>query len=203
MARLMKKAIPLVAQVLAGEQPTKENGTKKRFALTIAERELLAKNRQLEEAVALFLDPEVDRTNRQIAEQLGMSLDKLKRMMQTEAFRDLYEAQLVDIGHSPRLKQARASIDELLPLATRVVRNILTDPNAPPGVRLKAAEKILEYAPKDNGVGDQVKEFTAFLAVFQNKTDKVTVTVPNEYADAMKRFAEPEIVDAEVTELPG
>jgi len=202
MARLQEKARPSVKVILDGDQPRLANG-KRRLNLSIPQRELLAKNRQVEEAVALFLDPEIDRTNRQIADALGISLASLKRLTQTEQFRDIYEAALVDIGHSPRLKNVRASIDEMLPVAARVIRNILIDPNAPAGVRLKAATSILEYAPKDGGGGDQIKEFTAFLATFGEKSkERVTISVPNDYAAAMKQFADPDTVDAVVTELP-
>ncbi|MCX6064777.1 MAG: hypothetical protein NT121_03355, partial [Chloroflexi bacterium] len=139
----------------------------------------------------------------QIAQTLGLSLASLKRLTQTEEFRDIYENTLVDIGHSPRLKSTRTSIDEMLPVAARVIRNLLTDPNTPPGVKLKAAQHILEYAPKDGGSGDQVKEFQAFLSAFADKArETVRVTVPDAYQDAMKQFADPDVIDAVVEELP-
>jgi hypothetical protein len=200
MPRKTKTTKPEVESILSGVQLSTSNG-KKRFQITAPQRELLAKNREVEEAVALFLDPEVDRTNRQIAEQLGMSVPALKRLMQTELFRDTYEEALVDIGHSPRLKNVRTAIDEMLPMAARVIRNIMNDPDAPPGVRLKAAQNILEYAPKDNGGGDQVKEFAAFLLSFKDKSDAVKITVPTAYADAMRQFADDNVVDATSVEI--
>jgi len=200
MARV-KRAKPVVTEILNGIQPLRSNG-KRRLLLTTDQRELLEQNRQAEELVSLFLDPDQDRTNRQIAEAMGMSLSKMKRLTQTDAFRDAYEATIVEIGHSPRLKNVRSSIDEMLPVAARVMRSILLDPTAPAGVRLKAATTILEYAPKEAGSGDQIKEFQNFLSTFATKANAVTVTVPDSYSEAMKQFADLDVVDAVAVDLP-
>jgi len=187
--------------LLEGQRPDIGNG-RTRITLTATQREQLARNRQIEEAVAMFLDLDVDRTNAQIADQLGLSKDQLKRLTQTDDFRRIYESALIEVGHSPRLGLTKQAIDEMLPLAARTVRSIMTDGGAPAGVRLKAAELVLGYAEiKGNAQQNQVEAFKNFMSAMNvrqlDQQGSLDFAVPAEFTSALADF-----VDGEAVEIP-
>src|SRR5512140_3592243 len=94
--------------------------------LTQDEREELAENLLIERAVSMFLDLEQDRTWKQISEELGISISELKRLTRKPKFQQIYDQATVAIGHDPRLQAVSSAMSDLLPLAYRELRSLLT-----------------------------------------------------------------------------
>jgi hypothetical protein len=75
----------------------------------------------------------------------------IKDLTKTQEFIDIYDQHFAELGHDPRLKSAQAAIVDLLPLAVRELRELLTDTDVPASVRFRAIEKVIEL----NGIGPQ------------------------------------------------
>ena len=178
--------------------------------LTIGERQDLAENLQIEQAVAMFLDLEQDRTWKQIAEELGISVSELKRLTRKPEFQKIYDQTTVAIGHDPRLQAVTSSLPDLLPIAFRGLKAMLTGADIRDDVKLKAIIKVLELnqVGKDQGVEDP-RELSNFLSVHNIRVDGdviVNMGVPEEFQAAFRKFTGTDIVDAAVrspdTEAP-
>ncbi len=122
---------------------------RRKIKLNSQERAIFSKQQQIETAVMLFLDIEKDHTWEEIAGELGISVQSLKDLTKTQQFVDVYDQHFAELGHDPRLKSAQAAIVDLLPLAVRELRELLTDGDVPASVRFRAIEKIIEL----NGIG--------------------------------------------------
>jgi len=109
MARKSKRTDDL----LQGRQEVTEEG-RRHVNLTVGERHDLAENLQVEQAVAMFLDLTQDRTYAEIAQALDMSVAGLKRLTQTDAFKQVYADVLPGVGHDPRLEISRAALRDLV-----------------------------------------------------------------------------------------
>lgn len=169
---------------------------KRKLMLTQAERDTLTRNQMIERAVTLYLDLEEARSQREIADELGITVAELKYMTQSEEFKVVYEEYFSELGHDPRLKATRAGLVDLLPLAYSRFRGILESPTTPATVLLKAVEKVLELngvKPQAGKVSDR-KELADFLGSEVNLT-QVNITVSDEYKEALDEVIEGQIVE--------
>jgi hypothetical protein len=123
---------------------------KRHINLNKRERKNLAHQKMVETAVALFLDLENDHTWQSIADDLKISLVYLKQITKTQEFMDRYNEHFVELGHDPRLRVAQAAMADLLPLAVRQLRGLLTEERVPHTVRLSAIREVF----KMNGIED-------------------------------------------------
>jgi hypothetical protein len=124
---------------------------RRKIKLNSQERAIFSRSQMIETAVRLFLDIEQDHTWEEIAGELGISILALKDLTKTQEFIDVYDQHFAELGHDPRLRSAQAAIVDLLPLAVRELRELLTDGDVPASVRFRAIEKIIEL----NGIGPQ------------------------------------------------
>jgi hypothetical protein len=122
---------------------------RRQISLTAAERRGFTRSEQIETAVRLFLDLERDHSWEEIAQELGISVMALKDLTKTEAFIETYDQHFAELGHDPRLKSAQAAIVDLLPMAVRELRMLLSGGDVPASVKFRAIEKVIEL----NGVG--------------------------------------------------
>ena len=81
---------------------------RRQIQLRAHERRDIQQQRLFEGAAALFLDLDQKHTWRQIADELGISLSKLKDLTKSEEFEDVYNALLADISHDPRYRATQA-----------------------------------------------------------------------------------------------
>jgi len=125
-----------------------EDGRRK-IKLRQEERALFNRQQMIERAVILFLDTQEDHSWEEIATDLGISVMALKDLTKTQDFMDAYDSHFAELGHDPRTKGARAALADMLPLAVRQLRSLLTAGDTPASVKIKAIEKIFEL----NGVG--------------------------------------------------
>ena len=103
----MSNRKPTNDETLQGALAVRNN--RRHLNLNRGEREALLRQRTIEQAVALFLDLENDRSWAEIAAELDMSVSSLKRLSQSPDFMTVYEDALATIGHDPRLMSVTAS----------------------------------------------------------------------------------------------
>jgi predicted transcriptional regulator len=162
------------------------------------ERRALKRREICEKACVMFLDLDNIYTYKDIAEELGLTVTNLKRLIKTQEFDDAYSSLLPDIGHDPRYKAARATIADLLPNAIRELKFLLNDPDTAAGVKLRAIEKVMELNGIDEPtVQSERNEIVNFLLENNVNIEEMKITVPPEYLAAIK---EPTI-DAEFEEI--
>ena len=170
---------------------------KRKLMLTQTERNILTENQLLERAVGLYLDLEEARSQRDIAQELGLTVKQLKYMTQSEEFKAIYEDYFSDLGHDPRLKATRAGLVDLLPLAYSRFQGLLESDDTPATVLLKAVEKVLELngvKPQASKVSDR-KELAEFLGSDNISLTQINITVPDEYQQALGDVVEGQIAD--------
>jgi hypothetical protein len=171
--------------------------------LTHDEREALAQRELMERAIALFLDLQQDHTWQEIADSLGLSLSKLKRMTQTGEFQRLYDEALATVGHDPRLQAVKSSLGDLLPAARRRLGTIIT--SGDDRTAMRAIEKLFTWTGVEDGVqNEDPAAFANFLqrhgAVLQADVNILNVNIPPQYQDAFSRFLSPQRMDTDVVE---
>jgi hypothetical protein len=177
--------------------------------LTQGERADLAEQRQIELAVSYFLDLEQDRTVKQIAEEMGLSVSALKRLTQKPEFQAVYDETLMGLGHHPRLQALSASLPELLPLTYQAIRRVLTNPRAAATAQVQAVKLVWDTTGVSDGVRD---EDPAALSTFMKNAGinvepggvvNVNLPIPDEYRQAFGRlFGGAEVVEAQVEDVP-
>ncbi len=173
--------------------------------LTQGERAALAENLLIERAIAMFLDLDQDRTWKQIADELGISMSELKRLTKKPEFQRIYDETTVAIGHDPRIQAVASGMSDLLPLAYRRMRELLTKDDVRDDVRLKAVLEVMKanHVGEDGGVEDP-RELTNFLKAngVRVEGDMIVIAgLPDDYRKAFEKFNCPtgtDIVDAEV-----
>ena len=183
--------------VLAELRP---NGHRK-ISLTKKERSQMQLQAQCEAAAALFLDLETDRTYAQIAEELGLTVARLKDITKKPEFDAAYNQLHAELGHDPRFRAAQGAMADMLPLAIRQLKSLLSGTQTPAGVRLKAIEAVMKLnglqEPQPQGTDRQ--ELAKFLVEHHVTLDAVGMIVPDEYRQAyegaMSDVVEGEIVD--------
>ena len=177
---------------------------KRGIRLKKAERKYLAYRQQVEKAVSLFLDLEVERTWAEIARELGLSVPGLHNLTKSDEFNEIYNEFFSELGHDPRLKVSQQALADMVPLAVRTLREILSDPSATTASRMKAVEMVFKMA----GV-EQVKPRESDKSELQNfllgkgvNIEQVNVQLPPSLQRAEKMLASPppEIVEGEVEE---
>lgn len=177
---------------------------RRKIKLRKDERKAMIKQKDAEAAAALFLDLEEARNWDDIAAELDMSVHQLKALTKTPEFNLAYNALFPDIGHDPRYKAAQGALSDMLPAAIQQLKSLLTNPQTPPSVRLKAVDKVLSLnavAQEGNKASDR-SEMVKFLTQQNISMQDVKILVPEDY---MKAMVEYETVDAnfhEVAEEP-
>jgi hypothetical protein len=177
---------------ITGALATRINSRGRRnLSLTKKERHDLKKQEQVEKAVAMFLDLTQARSWDQIAHELGVSLPTLKTLTKTQAFMDTYSLYFAELGHDPRLRASQAAISDMLPVAIRELKVMLTDPSVSPSVRFQVIKEIIRLNGIDQpktGQSDK-QELNEFL-----KTANINVNVTNNgvnpYAKDMEAYVE-------------
>lgn len=160
---------------------------KRRLMLTQGERTALITNQLIERAVGLYLDLEDARSQREIAQELDITVKQLKYMTQSEEFKAIYEDHFSELGHDPRLKATRAGLVDLLPLAHSRFRGLLESTDTPATVLLKAVEKVLELngvKPQASKISDR-KELAEFLGGRDVTLTQVNINMPDDNAQAL------------------
>jgi len=174
---------------------------RRRMKLNRIERRDILRRRKIELAVALLLDLENPKSQREIADALGISVNAYKDLTRSQDYQEVYNQAIVDIQHDPRFRFIQGQLVELLPHAAVELKKLIIDDDTPPGVRLKAIEALFKTTnmalPKTNQEDDR-EELTQFLL-----THEVKVVVDDEYQKAMQRYTA-DAVDGEfrVKELP-
>lgn len=162
---------------------------------------------------ALFLDVNNDYTYAQIAALVSeefkekFSIHALKDLIKTREFDEAYNGLLPDVTTDPRYRAARSTASDMLMKAMRELENLMSNPNTPAGVRLRAVEKVLDLngmtAPREpEGDAGELSRFLAARGMQFSQTNNILV-LPPEYQDAMKLVAatQQDVVDAEATEV--
>lgn len=177
---------------------------RRRLMLTEADRDALRQQQLVEGAVALFLDLTSSRSYSQIAEELGITVRQLRRLVETDEFARVYEEHFDALGHDPRLQAVKSGLMDLLPMAFDQLRKALIEPGVPWTTRMRAIEKIMEMngvRPQDAGKSDR-RELAEFLGKFGVNIGEMHIhgaPVPSSYSDALDEVMEGEV--EEVTPL--
>jgi hypothetical protein len=89
------------------------------------------------------------------------------------------------LGHDPRYKAALGAVGDMLPLAVRELKELRTDGRTPPGVRLKAIERVMVL----NGLTEPQpqhsdrQELVRFLVEHKITLEHAAIPVPEEYLE--------------------
>jgi len=180
---------PTNSETLEGALAVSEG--RRHLNLNQGEREALARQRQIESTVALFLDLENDRTWSEIAAELDISVSALKRLTQAPDFMSVYEDALATIGHDPRLQAVTSSLGDLLPAARRRLQKLIMEDETPHGVALKAIERLFTWTGADSKIEtDNPDALRNFLQQNNVKVegDLNVINIPAEYRDAFQRY---------------
>jgi hypothetical protein len=105
--------------------------------------------RNKEQAIAALL------SNRNLAEAAraaGISLATLKRWMKLSEFEDAYRQARQEV-----VSAANARLQQSTGAAASVLLKIMADPLAPPALRMRAAQWLLEYGPKSLALEEMAK----------------------------------------------
>lgn len=169
---------------------------KRRISLTNGERKSLLKQKNVEKAVALFLDLENNHSWAEIAKELGISVMALKDLTKTDDFMTIYDAYFVDLGHDPRLRATQQAISDLLPRAMTELRRMLIDPEVAAPTRLNIIREIFKYAgiQEPTPAKSDKAELAEFLKGMEVNVENVNVSL----APPPKR---PDTIDAEFQPL--
>jgi hypothetical protein len=177
---------------------------KRQIKIKAAERRALLKQQKAERAAALFLDLSTDRSWAQIATEMGLSAEQLRDLTKTNEFDIAYNALFADLGHDPRFKASKAAIADLLPMAVRRMQDMMTATTTPAAVRYKIIQDVLKL----NGMAEPQpqqsdrQELAAFLVANKIDITQMNMAIPKEYLDALGKLNTPEVIDAEVKEVP-
>jgi predicted transcriptional regulator len=179
------------------DENRKADGRRK-INLTKGDRRALTRQARVEAAVALFLDLETGRTWAEIAQELGISVMALKDLTKTEEFIACYNQHFAEQGHDPRLRSSQAALVDMLPEAIKQLKEMLTNPGTPAGVRLKVIERVIQL----NGMtaAQQQKSDQGELAQFLrgiNVEGDLNVNLANPFANQIQSY-----VDGRYEEIP-
>jgi predicted transcriptional regulator len=138
-------------------------------------------------------------TRAQIAEELGITVSQLQRLLESDDFKEIYAQRFIALRSDPNIKAVQAYVVEnLLPRALKVLEQELTDPEVPWSVKDKAIERIFRMTGigEIKPINDDRHEAIKFL---QDHGINVTINIPKEYEDALKSA---EVVEGEFQEKP-
>ena len=188
-----------------------ELSERRHLNLTAGERAEMLGSRQIEEAVSYFLDLEQDRTVKQIADEMGISVSALKRLTQKPEFQARYDEVLMGLGHHPRLQAVNAQLPELMPLAYQALKQVLTGTRVAATARVQAVKLLFDTLHVADGRLEEdpapLHNFLTAAGVNVQGTGNVinvNLPIPDEYQDAFARLmgATPqEVINAEVTPI--
>lgn len=189
-----------------------ENTTERRhLSLTRAERTDLLESRQIEEAVSYFLDLEQDRTVKQIAEEMGISVSALKRLTQKPEFQARYDEVLMGLGRHPRLAAVNQQLPELMPLAYQALKSVLTGQRVAATARVQAVKLLFDTLHvADSRLDEDPAPLNNFLqnagvnVQGSGNVINVNLPIPQEYQEAFGRLmgvTPNEVINAEVTPI--
>lgn len=133
----------------------------------------------IQQAVELFLDINVARSRKRIAQELGISIWQLKKLIESDEFANAYDQHFATLSSDPTLKVVNSKlVEELLPKSIRALESILDDKKAPPSVRLKAALETMRLAgvKAATPTASDRKELSEFLAKHNINVTQVNVT---------------------------
>lgn len=159
---------------------------RRKIQLRKNERRELQQQHLIEAAVALFLDISVGRTWNQIAEELGITVQKLKDLTKSQEFEATYSAMFAELGHDPRYKATQGWLLDMLPVAMRQLNDLLVNPQTPATARLNAIKMVLDLTNvnvEPQGKDSERKEMMKFL--WESKGE---VVIPPEFQEAMKKY---------------
>jgi hypothetical protein len=157
------------------------------------ERAVLLFREKVEKAVALFLDLHTERTWAEIARELGISIPALQDLTKSDEFNEIYNEYFAELGHDPRIKVSQQALADMVPIAIRTLKEILSDPDATTSARLKAVEMVFRMAgveriqPKES----DKSELTNFLLAKGINIEQVTVQLPPDLRRAEQLLASP------------
>lgn len=184
---------------------------RRHLSLTQGERADLLESRRIEEAVSFFLDLEQDRTVKQIAEEMGLSVSALKRLTQKPDFQAKYDEVLMGLGHHPRLQAVNAQLPELMPLAYQALRQVLTGQRVAATAKVQAVKLLFDTLHiADGRLDDDPAPLNNFLTAAgvnvqgSGNVINVNLPIPQEYQEAFQRLmgaAPQEVINAEVTPI--
>ena len=176
---------------------------RRQIALTDPERRAFARSELVERAVLMYLDLETDRNQREIAQELGITLEELKTLTRSDEFQEAYSAHFLELGHDPRLVATQHAIMDLLPAAMRELRKLIAGGvQVPATVKLKAIEDVMKLSGIEapTPAKNDKKELAEFLRNAGINIENVNITnqLPPEYQDALA-FSR-DVVEGEVQE---
>jgi hypothetical protein len=182
---------------------------RRHLSLTRRERADLADSRQIEEAVSYFLDLEQDRTVKQIAEEMGISVSTLKRLTQKPEFQAKYDEVLMGLGHHPRLQAVNQQLPELMPLAYQALKSVLVGQRVAATAKVQAVKLLFDTLHIADTHDDEdpapLNNFLAQAGVNvqgSGNVINVNLPIPQEYQEAFARLmgATPqEVINVEAT----
>ena len=169
---------------------------RRKIKLRKDERAALERSKLIEAACALFLDTTQARTWAQIAEELGITPEKLRDLTKSQEFEEKYHQLFAEIGHDPRYKAAQGALLDAVPVAVKELVGMITRAGIPPATKLRAIELMfkttrLELQPPKEQSDRQ--ELAKFLVEARISVD----SIPDEYRDAMRKYD----VDGEFSEV--
>lgn len=157
---------------------------KRRITLRQSERNLALRSRLIEGAAALFLDLEHPRSWPEIATELGITPGQLSDLVKTPEFDAAYNALFADIGHDPRYKAAQTAMADLLPIALRELKLLISGVTTNQATRLKAIEIVLKMnsLSLEKPAASEKQELAQFLV----NNQVVVQNLPPQYAAALQ-----------------
>jgi hypothetical protein len=182
-------------------EPTADG--RRRLQLTNTEREEFAERTNIERLVSMFLDLERKYTRAEMCEEMDVTPKQLKRLTQTDLFKEIYDDHLATLGHDPRLQAVQAGLIDLLPEAFGQLKKALTSADVPWTVKYKAIQDILRLngiQPKAAVQSDR-KELAEFLGELGTNVTDLHVHLPEGYEAAAKAAEDGEVVTVEPTNV--
>ena len=178
----------------------------RKLQLTKEDRAVLAKRRQIEQAVSYFLDMEQSRTLKQIADEMEISVSALKRLTHDPQFQEVYDEVMMNLGHHPRLQALNAQLPDLIPLGYQALKRLLS-----PGTAHTAQVSAVKLLFDTLRIGDQVREedpqalenyMRGKGVVIQNNVMNVNLPIPEEYRQAFQKWMGGDVVEGKATDVP-
>lgn len=166
---------------------------RRRLQLNSRERADLLKKQMAQRVAAMYLDLNEKKSLGQMAEEVGVSVHTLKEITKSKEFEAAYAAQFHEIGNDPRYKAAQAEAVSLLPVAMSKLGSLLTSPDTPPTVVLKAVQEVFglnKLESADNAVYSRQELVTLLTSAgVPEESDKPVMVEPEEdYIDAMAKY---------------
>jgi len=160
---------------------------KRSIRLTATERNEIQHHQLIERAVALFLDVNEAHSRREIAQELGISAAKLSDLTKSEEFMAIYSQYYSELGHDPRLQAVQIAVSDMLPMATKALKEMLLDEETPSSTKLQVIKEIFKAAgvsAPESKKSDKA-EVVEFLKGAGVNID-MSVVLPPKFEEAMK-----------------